>query len=75
MDFNIHIADWELTAPFRIAGNEWTNSRCLVVQLGENNFIGRGEAQGVFYLDETAESIFEQAHAVADENPKMDASI
>jgi len=33
MDFNIHIADWELTEPFRIAGAEWTNSRCLVVQL------------------------------------------
>jgi len=67
MDFSIHIADWELTAPFRIAGNEWVNSRCLVVQLVEDGFTGRGEAQGVFYLDETAESIFAQAHAVADE--------
>jgi len=67
MDFSIHIADWELTEPFRISGNEWINSRCLVVQLVEDGFIGRGEAQGVFYLDETAESIFEQAHAVAGE--------
>lgn len=67
MDFSIHIADWELTSPFRIAGNEWVNSRCLVVQLGEGGCIGRGEAQGVFYLDETAESIFAQAHAVAGE--------
>lgn len=67
MDFSIHIEDWELTAPFRIAGNEWVNSRCLVVQLGEDGFIGRGEAQGVFYMDETAESIFSQAHAVAGE--------
>lgn len=67
MDFNIHITDWALTQPFRISGFEWINSRCLVVEIGENGFIGRGEAQGVFYLDETAESIFEQAHAVADE--------
>jgi L-alanine-DL-glutamate epimerase-like enolase superfamily enzyme len=37
------------------------------VHLGEDGFVGRGEAQGVFYLDETAESIFEQAHAVAAE--------
>ncbi len=66
MDFSTHITDWVLTQPFRISGNEWTNSRCLVVQLGQDGFIGRGEAQGVFYLDETAESIFEQAHAVAD---------
>ena len=67
MDFSIHIADWELIQPFRISGFEWINSRCLVVQLSEDGFIGRGEAQGIFYLDETAESIFEQAHSVADE--------
>ena len=67
MDFSIHISDWVLTQPFRISGFEWINSRCLVVQLGKDGAIGRGEAQGVFYLDETAESIFEQAHAVAAE--------
>ncbi|MDX2416553.1 MAG: dipeptide epimerase [Xanthomonadales bacterium] len=67
MDFSIHITDWELTQPFRISGFEWINSRCLVVQLGYGGFVGRGEAQGIFYLDETAESIFEQAHAVAPE--------
>ena len=67
MDFSIHITAWELTQPFRISNYEWINSRCLVVQLGEDGCIGRGEAQGVFYLDESAESIFEQAHAVAGE--------
>ncbi len=67
MDFSLHISDWVLTQPFRISGFEWINSRCLVVQLGKDGVIGRGEAQGVFYLDETAESIFEQAHAVAAE--------
>jgi len=67
MDFSIHITDWQLTEPFRISGNEWITSACLVVQLGEDGFVGRGEAQGVFYMDETAESIFEQAHAVAAE--------
>jgi L-alanine-DL-glutamate epimerase-like enolase superfamily enzyme len=67
MDYSLHITDWVLTQPFRISGFEWINSRCLVVQLGQDGFIGRGEAQGVFYLEETAESIFEQAHAVAAE--------
>jgi len=65
MDFSIHIADWELTEPFRIANARWTSSPCLVVQLSENGLVGRGEAQGVFYRDETAQSIFAQAHAVA----------
>jgi len=67
MDFSIHITDWELTQPFRISGYEWINSRCLVVEICEDGIVGRGEAQGVFYLDETAESIFEEAHAVAAE--------
>ena len=67
MDFNLHITDWALSQPFRISGHEWLNSRCLVVQLAKDGFTGRGEAQGVFYLDETAESILEQAHAVASE--------
>ena len=67
MDINLHITRWELTQPFRISGNEWINSDCLVVQLSEDGFIGRGEAQGVFYLDETAESIFKEAHAVTGE--------
>ena len=66
MDISLHITDWALTQPFRISGHEWINSRCLVAQLQDQGFVGRGEAQGVFYLDETAESIFEQAHAVTD---------
>lgn len=67
MDFSLHISKWELIEPFRITGNEWRSTNCLVVQLGDSGFIGRGEAQGVYYLDESAESIFEQAHAVAGE--------
>jgi len=56
-----------LIQPFRIANAEWTSSPCLVVQLSEDGHVGRGEAQGVFYMDETAESIFEQVHAFAGE--------
>ncbi len=67
MKMSIHIEEWKLSQPFRISNFEWINSRGIVVQLAEDGFIGRGEAQGVFYLDETAESIFEQAHAVAGE--------
>jgi L-alanine-DL-glutamate epimerase-like enolase superfamily enzyme len=67
MNVSLHITDWQLIQPFRIANGEWTTSSCLVVQLEQDGFIGRGEAQGVFYLDETAESIFEQARTVAGE--------
>ncbi len=67
MKISIHIEEWELTQPFRISGFEWVNSRGIVVQLAENGFVGRGEAQGVFYLDENADSIFRQVHEVANE--------
>ncbi len=64
MKISIHIEEWPLVTPFRITGVEWINSRGIVVQLSEDDCLGRGEAQGVFYLDETAESIFEQAESV-----------
>jgi hypothetical protein len=35
------------------------------VQLAEDGCTGRGEAQGVFYLSETAESLFAQVNAYA----------
>jgi L-alanine-DL-glutamate epimerase-like enolase superfamily enzyme len=66
MEVSLHITEWELTQPFRISGHEWRHSRCLVVELNDNGYIGRGEAQGVFYLDETADSIFAQAESVID---------
>jgi L-alanine-DL-glutamate epimerase-like enolase superfamily enzyme len=67
MKMSVHIEEWELIQPFRISNFEWINSRGIVVQLAEGGHLGRGEAQGVFYLDESAESIFEQVHAVAAE--------
>ncbi len=67
MKLSVHIEAWEMTEPFRISDKEWTTIRGIVVQLAVNDCIGRGEAQGVFYMDETADSIFEQVHAVAAE--------
>jgi L-alanine-DL-glutamate epimerase-like enolase superfamily enzyme len=67
MKMSVHIEEWELTQPFRISNFEWVNARGIVVQLAEDGHIGRGEAQGVFYLDEDADSLFAQVHAVAGE--------
>ena len=66
MKFSAHLEEWELTEPFRISGAEWRTSAGLVVHLSEDGYLGRGEAQGVFYLDETAQSIFDQVHELAD---------
>ena len=67
MKLSVHIEEWELVQPFRISNFEWINARGIVVQLAVDGHIGRGEAQGVFYLDEDAESLFAQVHAVANE--------
>jgi L-alanine-DL-glutamate epimerase-like enolase superfamily enzyme len=67
MKMSVHIEEWELTQPFRISNFEWVNARGIVVQLAEDGHVGRGEAQGVFYLDEDADSLFAQVHAVAGE--------
>ena len=67
MKISAHLEDWELVQPFRISGMEWITSPTLVVQVAEAGFVGRGEAQGVFYLDETAQSIFDQLDSVAGE--------
>jgi L-alanine-DL-glutamate epimerase-like enolase superfamily enzyme len=67
MKLSVHIEEWELARPFRISNFEWIHSRGIVVQIADDGHLGRGEAQGVFYLDETAESLFEQVNAVARE--------
>jgi L-alanine-DL-glutamate epimerase-like enolase superfamily enzyme len=67
MKLSVHIEEWELIQPFRISNFEWINARGIVVQLAEGGCIGRGEAQGVFYLDEDADSMFAQVQAVADD--------
>ena len=50
MKLSVHIEEWELSQPFRISNFEWVNARGIVVQLAEAGCLGRGEAQGVFYL-------------------------
>jgi len=65
MKFSAHVEEWELVQPFRISGFESTKAQSLVVQLSDGRFTGRGEAQGVYYLDETSDSIFRQLHDIA----------
>ena len=55
---------WPTKSPFHITGYTFTQARVLTVSLKENNHVGRGEATGVYYLDETAESMLVQAEMV-----------
>lgn len=65
MRFSAHREFWPLARPFRIANREWRAVESLIVELQQDGRVGRGEAQGVFYLGETAAGIYEQALGVA----------
>lgn len=62
-----HIETWPLKAPFSITGHTFTEMRVLIVTLQENGQTGRGESAGVYYLNETADSILAQAQTLAAE--------
>ncbi|MCF6193441.1 MAG: hypothetical protein L3J46_03815, partial [Kangiellaceae bacterium] len=62
-----HIEEWQFKQPFRITGKEWTSSHGLVVKISDGKKIGLGEAQGVFYMGESVESMLTQFNLVADE--------
>ena len=66
MNVSLRLEDWALITPFRISGQEWTTTPTLMLELERDGFVGRGEAQGIFFLGETAESIFEQAESIVD---------
>jgi L-alanine-DL-glutamate epimerase-like enolase superfamily enzyme len=66
MKYSAHIEEWPLQAPFRITGKEWLSAEALVVELEGDGFVGRGEAQGIYYLDETPASMLREVDAIAD---------
>ncbi len=55
---------WPLKEPFVITGHTFTVTEVLFVQIEEKGFSGRGEATGVYYLNETGESMLADAEMV-----------
>ena len=66
MKIGVHIEHWPTIQPFRIAGKTWDSFESVVVELERNGAIGRGEALGVYYLGETAESLLAQIRQASD---------
>lgn len=63
-DIDIKIQSWPLKAPFHITDYSWNEVKLLTVRISCNGFSGWGEAAGVYYLDETVESMYRQLQAV-----------
>lgn len=63
MEFDARIETYPLKEPFRFANASFEATEALTVAIRDGAFRGRGEAQGAFYLGETAQSILADAVA------------
>jgi len=69
---SIHHEDWVARTPFRISNNVWESFPAIVVELQDGEHVGRGEAEGVFYFDETPSVMTAQIETVAE---KVEAGV
>jgi L-alanine-DL-glutamate epimerase-like enolase superfamily enzyme len=65
MQLSIDIVSFALEKPFAITGHVFETTETVRVTLSDGEARGRGEAVGVYYLDETAESMAAQLESVA----------
>jgi L-alanine-DL-glutamate epimerase-like enolase superfamily enzyme len=65
MKFSVHTETWPVARPFRITGKVWTVFESVVVEVERDGFIGRGEALGIYYKDETPASMATQIDQIA----------
>ncbi|MEN8164495.1 MAG: enolase C-terminal domain-like protein, partial [Acidobacteriota bacterium] len=64
---SVHHEEWDYTVPFRITYAVWTSVPAIIVELQDGDLIGRGEAMGIDYLDETPASMIAQVEEVAEQ--------
>lgn len=64
MKMTIELNAFKLTTPFAITGYVFEATDAVWVTLEEGGYSGRGEAIGVYYTDETADTIIAQLEAV-----------
>ncbi|HEY2682453.1 MAG TPA: dipeptide epimerase [Steroidobacteraceae bacterium] len=61
---SIAVEKLKLSAPFRISGFVFESQDAVVVSLDDGRHQGRGEASGVYYLNDTAASMVEAIESV-----------
>jgi L-alanine-DL-glutamate epimerase-like enolase superfamily enzyme len=64
LTLKVALEEWPLSAPLRITGYTFTTLTFIVVTLSDGVHFGRGEATGVFYLNELPSSLIGQIEAV-----------
>jgi L-Ala-D/L-Glu epimerase len=54
---NVSVETWPLKVPFHITGHTFVALNAVVVQLERQGAVGRGEAAGVYYRNDTADNM------------------
>jgi L-alanine-DL-glutamate epimerase-like enolase superfamily enzyme len=67
MQVRFRRVDWEFVSPFRIAYRTRTHAQTVLLELEENDVVGRGEALGVSYHGETVDTLLDQIAAVTND--------
>jgi L-alanine-DL-glutamate epimerase-like enolase superfamily enzyme len=62
-----HIESWASLTPFRIANHVWNDYPSVVCQIEQDGMIGWGEALGIYYLDETEQSMLKELESITAE--------
>ena len=57
---SVHQEEWIYREPFGISGYVSYSEPAIVVELQDGDLVGRGEAEGIYYFDETTASMVEQ---------------
>ena len=52
LSLNYAVESWPLAKPFRISGHVFTEAAVVVVTISDGDYSGRGEASGVYYLND-----------------------
>lgn len=68
----VEVEKWPLKAPFRITGYTFNALDVVAVTLEQAGHIGRGEAAGVYYLNDDVQHIVQQVESV---RPHMEAGV
>jgi len=58
------IERWPLVEPFRITGHTWEALEVLLVSLGKDGHVGRGEACGVYYRNDNPASMIKHVESL-----------
>ena len=72
LKLDVHGEVWPAIVPFRITGVTFVSFQSIVVEVCDGRHVGRGEALGVYYLNETMASMLEQVEVL---RPRIEQGI